>query len=193
MKLLKWVIARLLQVSLVSVLFLVSCVGTVELYAESSKWLLKAANVDEDSQFHVAFISKSGEQDAELMVLPYRDMRNGYQDSESSFRHQQYHLPEEHMSFSWGAGEGGARIRATNEPDGSQLVRVFVTGDTPWSSLSEYRVVENKIHPLRYGDSTRWIVPALLLGMIILPSLIVRSIKPIGVRINRLMGVDFKQ
>jgi hypothetical protein len=93
------------------------------------------------------------------------------------------------MSFSWGAGEGGARIRATNEPDGSQLVRIFVTGDTPWTSLSEYRVVENKIYPLRYGES--WL--ALLLGLIIFPSLIIKLIKPIGDSINRIMRVESKQ
>lgn len=187
MKLLERVIARLLQVSLVSVLFLASCVGTMGLYGQSSKWLLKEANVDEDSQFHVAFISKGGEQNSKLMVFPYRYMRDDYEDGERKFHHPQYHLPEEHMSFSWGAGEGSASIRATNEPDGSQLVRVFVMGDTPWSSLSEYRVVENKIHPLRYGDSARWAWPALLLGVVIFPSLIVRLIKPIEIRINRLM------
>lgn len=190
MKLLKRVIARLLQVSLLSVLFLASCVGTGGLYVHSSKWSLKEANVDEDSLFHVAFISKkSGEKNSKLMVLPYRYMQYDINSSEDRFPDPQYYLPEERMSFSWGAGEGGARIRATNEPDGSQLVRIFVTGDTPWTSLSEYRVVENKIYPLRYGES--WL--ALLLGLIIFPSLIIKLIKPIGDSINRIMRVESKQ
>lgn len=33
------------------------------------------------------------------------------------------------------------------------MVKVFVRGDTPSASLSEYRVRDNKVEPLRYGHS----------------------------------------
>lgn len=121
-----------------------------------------------DQELHVTF----GGIDAE---------REGYSDV-------QYHMPEERMSYSWGDGEGyegHADIYAKTESQGSQLIQVFVAGDTPWTALSEYRVMDNKVYPLRHADSVGW----LLLGVFSFPILMNLLSKPIRRRIKQLMRV----
>jgi hypothetical protein len=188
MKLLKWIIASLLRLSLVSVLFLGSCVGPAHIYAQSSKWFLKKADIQEDQKFFVAFIGKSGKDSGNLRVVPFV-----YLDYVDGYPNLQFHLPEERMSVDWNDGhDGGAEIRVSNETDGSQRVRVFVVGDTPWTSHSEYLVKDNVIYPLLYGDSGYFIVQSMFLCIFII--LFFRSrIKPIGLGMNRLMRTDCKK
>lgn len=97
----------------------------------------------------------------------------------------QFHLPREKMSFSWGKGEGTSPITVKNEENGNQLIQIFVVGDTPWSSLSEYRVINNRIYPLRHAMSNPWF----LLGVLISPLLTFFIQKPVAHAVNRLVGI----
>jgi hypothetical protein len=63
---------------------------------------------------------------------------------------------------------------------------VFVTGDTPWTSLSEYRVADNQVTPLRHAQSEPW----LLLGIVACLFLVYWVMKPIRRGIRRLLRVE---
>lgn len=62
-------------------------------------------------------------------------------------------------------GEWSATLTVQNLSDDSQLVRVFEVGDTPQTSLPEYRIVDNKVLPSRYAHSD----PAILIGLLFSP------------------------
>jgi hypothetical protein len=63
---------------------------------------------------------------------------------------------------------------------------VFVIGDTPWSSLSEYRVKDNRVEPLRHAHANGWMLLGILLCFVAVHYLM----KPIRRSINRLMGLE---
>ncbi|MDH5389385.1 MAG: hypothetical protein OEY06_13185 [Gammaproteobacteria bacterium] len=175
MNIIKQVIASLLYFVIISTLLIASCVGPGVMYSQSPKWFLDEVNVDEENRFFVAFISNDNGLDR-LNVVMHKNAPEGKDSS-----NVQYYLPEEHMSYSWGNGD--ASIYAKTEPDGSQIIQVFVVGDTPWSSLSEYRVVDNNVHPLRHAGSVGWLF---LLGVFICFFFVARLSKPIKYRIKRL-------
>ncbi|MGA0023136.1 MAG: hypothetical protein ACO3F9_00665 [Burkholderiales bacterium] len=66
-------------------------------------------------------------------------------------------------------------------------MKVYVMGDSPWASLSEYRVKDDKIEPLRYGHSNALFfligIPLCLVGVHYL-------MKPIRRKIDRMVGAE---
>ena len=129
--------------------------------------------------FFVALRSEGGEGNQSIEVMKFEPKTMRYTDV-------RYQLPDGHLSYSWGPGEGGATIDVTTEKPGSQLIQVFVVGDTPWTSLSEYRVVDSTLHPLRHAHSAPW----LLLGIPICLVLFDRLRKPIERGIKRLIRLE---
>ena len=71
--------------------------------------------------------------------------------------------------------------------DGHPDERIFVIGDTPWSSLSEYRVRDNKVEPLRHGHAVGWLFVA---GVVLCLILVHFLMKPIGRGIRRMVGLE---
>ena len=83
-------------------------------------------------------------------------------------------------------GGGSASVTVKTETDGNQLVQIFAVGDTPWASLSEYRVVDDVIQPLRHGASNHWF----LLGMLLSPFITRFMQKPVRVLVDRLLLIN---
>jgi hypothetical protein len=185
MKLIKRLLAGLLNFVVLSVLLIGSCVGPGYMYMQSPRWFIDDINSDEvkTKSFFVANMKGESEGTKELDVTLYRYRPDSSREGNSDV---QYYMPEEHLLYSWGPGEGSANIDVINESQGSQLIQVFVVGDTPWSSLSEYRVVDNKVYPLRHAHSVAW----LLLGIIFCLFLINPLSKPIGRGIKRLVRIE---
>lgn len=173
---LKRIAANILRVSILLVIFLGSCTGSGILYMQSPKWALEKFDLEKAKTFFIAYVPKESD---EVEVIFYRD--NPVTNTSSG---TQFHLPRQKMSYSWD-GDGSASIIVKNEENGNQLVQIFVTGDTPWTSLSEYRVINNKIHPLRHGMSNHWF----LLGVLISPFLTAYLRKPVALAVNRLVGI----
>jgi hypothetical protein len=179
MKRIKGLIAGLLKLTVISVLFAGSCMGPALLYYQSPRWLLNKVENSDIVSFYVAFRSRSDEVPEQVNVMRYTfDSENG------NYSGVQFHLPNGRL-HGFGPGKGSATINATADEQGGQIVQVFVTGDTPWTSLSEYRVLENKIYPLRHAHSAAW----LLVGAVVCPLLIIALIKPIKRGINRFMRI----
>lgn len=179
MKPVKQLIASFLSFVVFSVLFLVSLVIPITAYTQSPWWFLEkigADGPDEKSLFFVA-MSDSGESLQQFRILRFDPKR---EESPNVW----YHLPDGHHSYEGGPGEPGASVHVMTEKQGSQLIRVFVVGDSPWTSLSEYRVVGNRVYPLRYAYSVAWF----LLGIPILLILFYLLEKPIQRSIMRLTG-----
>ena len=174
---LKQLLAALLRLSILSVVFLGSCVGSGLLYMESPKWNLEQVDLEKDKTFFGAYREEATD---EIEVELYRFLP---QTSESE--QVLYRLPRETLSYQW-TGGGSASITAENQADGSQLVRIHVVGDTPWTSLSEYRVVDNEILPLRHGHSNSWF----LLGVLLSPVITWLAIKPVRRLIGTVVRVD---
>jgi len=181
MKLIKRLSAGLLNLVALSVLFGGSCVGPAVMYMQSPWWFLERVDLgDTESFFCVAFRSKDGEVPQQVKVMRYK-----FDSEKNKYSGIQFHLPNGHL-HGFGPGKASASINATAEEQGGQLIQVFVVGHTPWTSLSEYRVVDNKIYPLRHADSVKW----LLIGVVICPFLIILLARPIRRGINRIMRID---
>lgn len=163
-------------------LLLGSCVGPGVLYVQSPKWSLEPYDAEKSRMFFVAFQAKDNQgKDAIRAALLRHDLtKSGYTDI-------RYQLPEgEHREHrDEGDYDPSANITVTTEPGGSQRVKVYVMGDSPWASMSEYRVKDDKIEPLRYGHSNALFfligIPLCLIGVHYL-------MKPIRRRIDRMVG-----
>jgi hypothetical protein len=173
--------AGLLNLLVLSTLFVGSCAGPGIAYFRSPKWLLKEVDSTKTRLFFIAFESKTGESPHAVQVMPYK-----FDSDEKKYADLQLHVSNGHHSYR--QGDGSVSIDAHTDAQGGQLIQVFVVGDTPWASLSEYRVMDNKIFPLRHADAAA----VLLIGSLILPFLIIPIRKPIRRGINRLMRVDPK-
>lgn len=181
---LRKLLAGSLNLVAMSVLLLGSCVGPGVLYVQSPKWSLEPYDAEKSRMFFVAFMAKDDQgKDAIRTDLLRRDItKAGYSDI-------RYQLPAGTHREQRDDHDPPAKITVVNEPGGSQLVKVDVVGDTPWASLSEYRVRDNKIEPLRYGDSNALFfligIPLCLVGVHYL-------MKPIRQRIDRMVGLSQK-
>ncbi len=162
-----------------STLLLGSCVGPMVVYSQSPRWLLEEVGASLPTTFFVAFRTKGDDGALQLRVERYDPAKKRPADA-------QYHLPDGRLTYSSGPGEGDASIEVATEKAGSQLVRVFVTGDTPWTSLSEYRVADNTVQPLRHAHSAGW----LLLGIIVCLLLVKPLMKPTRRGIARLLQLE---
>ncbi|MGE0557837.1 MAG: hypothetical protein AB7O69_06150 [Burkholderiales bacterium] len=184
MHLLRKLLSGLLQLIAMSVLLLGSCVGPGVLYVQSPKWFLEPYDAEKSRMFFVAFQAKNDQGKENLYtVLQRRDVaKAGYTDI-------RYQLPAGEHREERDDTEPPASITVVNEPGGSQLVKVYVMGDSPWASLSEYRVRDNKVEPLRYGHSNALFfligIPLCLIGVHYL-------MKPIRRRIDRMVGLEKK-
>lgn len=173
MNLARRLVAGLLNLAVLSVLFVGSCAVPAVAYFQSPWWFLEDVGPEGADTFFVA--SRSGGPAGPLQLRVVK-----FDPSEAARPNVDYHLPDGRLDYSWGPGEGSATIHATTEGTGGQVVRVFVAGDTPWTSLSEYRVIGNKVHPLRHSRSATW----LLLGIPVLLVVFERLRKPIARRIR---------
>lgn len=165
-------------------LLLGSCVGPGVLYVQSPKWSLEPYDAEKSRMFFVAFRAKNDQGKENLYTaLQRRDIaKAGYTDI-------RYQLPAGEHREERDDNEPPASITVVNEPGGSQLVRVYVMGDSPWASLSEYRVRDNQVEPLRYGHSNALFfligIPLCLVGVHYL-------MKPVRRRIDRMVGLEPK-
>jgi hypothetical protein len=151
------------------------------MYMQSPRWFLEKVDLGNTGAFFVAYISKSDAVPQQVNVIRYE-----FDSEKGRYSDLQFQLPNGRL-HGFGPGKADATINAKAEDQGGQLVQVFVTGDTPWTALSEYRVADNKIYPLRHADSARW----LLLGVVVCPILIIALVKkPIRRGINRFMRID---
>ena len=181
MKRIKRLIAGLLKFVVISMLFAGSCLGPGIMYMQSPRWFLEKVELGNTGSFFVALISKGDKDPPQVQVMRYT-----LDSDKGKYSDVLFHLPNGRHYYSEGPGEMDATITAKAEKAGGQLVQVFATGDTPWTSLSEYRVVDNKIYPLRHAHSVAWF----LLGVVVCPLLIIALAKPIKRGINRLMRFD---
>jgi len=151
-------------------------------YAESPRWLLQEIDPEEvnPKSFFVAFKSNDPSEASQLRVTLLRQQKEMI----AKYPDISFHITEEELEYDW-KGEGSASIHTTAEKSGARLIQVFVTGDTPWTSLSEYRVVDNTVYPLRHAHSS----PFILLGVIIGLLIVSRISKPLKRSVNRLMHI----
>lgn len=178
----KRVVTACLKFSLISVLFLGSCVGPGIAYYHSPKWAIQDVDLENAGLFFVAFAATDSAGSTEIHVE-----RLGFDPHQRDFDNVAYRLPEDKASFRWRRDEVSATVSVTPQAHGEQLVQIFMTGETPWSSLSEYRVVDNTIQPLRYAKAVPW----LLLGVLICPLLVLGLLKgPVCRAIDRTMRVS---
>ncbi len=177
-------VAGLLNLAVVCVLLLGAFLGPMVLYALSPGWLLRDVDIGQVRTFFVAFMSTGGGGSPRLHVVRY-DAGSGAKGGADVL----YHLPDGRQTYIQTSGDGRARVDVRSEPSGSQVVQVFVTGDTPWTSLSEYRVADNKITPLRHAQSSAWF----LLGILICLYLVHRLMKPLRRGIRRLLRIEVEE
>ena len=177
MKRVKRLIADLLSLLALSTLLLASCTAPMGAYFFwGPRWFPEQVGPEVPSTFFVASTIEDGKKSQRIKVVTFDP-------EEIQSSNEQYHLPDGHLDYRWGTGTGGASIDVTTEAQGSQLVRVFVVGDAPWTSFSEYRVVENKVIPLRHSRPVAWF----LLGIPVFLIIFSQITKPIRRGIRRLM------
>lgn len=181
MTILKKLLAGLLNLLVMSVLLLGSCVGSVGLFVQSPRWSLEPYDAEKSRSFFVAFRAKDKQGQDGIHVLPYerKPDQQGYTDI-------QYQLPDGRHHETRSDQEQSSTIQASTEADGSQLVKIFVMGETPWSSLSEYRVKDNQVQPLRHAHANAWMLLGILAGLVGVHYLM----KPIRRSIDRMVGLE---
>ena len=161
-------------------LFLGSCAGPAIMYVRSPWWFLEDIGPGGAGTFFVAYTAKDDAAHQNVKFLRY-----DFKADAKAQADMQFHLPNGEFQASSG-GEDRGRVTARADGKGGQLVKVFVTGDTMWTSLSEYRVEGNRIYPLRHAHSVGWF----LLAALVLPLLIYSLRNTIRRAINRMMRVD---
>lgn len=181
MTFLRKLLAGLLNLLVMSVLLLGSCVGSVGLFVQSPRWSLEPYDAEKSRSFFVAFSAKDNEGRTGIHVLPYE--RKPAPQDYSDIRYQ---LPDGRHHESRSDQEQSSTIQASTESDGSQLVKIFVMGETPWSSMSEYRVKDNQVQPLRHAHANPWMLLGVLAGFLVVHYLM----KPIRRSINRMVGLE---
>jgi hypothetical protein len=140
----------LFYVAAFSALLFASCAVPFAAHQLSPWWLLDDVGPDIPHSFFVAVRSATvQEYDIEVMEFLRADRET---------RDARYGIPEGRLAYSSGPGEGDATVYAGAASGGGQLIRVFVAGDTPWTSLSEYRVIGNRVYSLRHGHSAAWLL-----------------------------------
>lgn len=185
MSILRRLSAGLLQLVAMSVLLLGSCVGPGVLYIQSPNWFLEPYDAQKARSFFVAFRAQDAQGRDGLRVTFLRS-----DPAQQGYSNIRYHLAEGKLREDILDGETQARIDVSAEAGGSQIVRVFVVGDTPWSSLSEYRVKDNQIEPLRHGHAVGWLFVGGLLVCLVLVHVVM---KPVRRRIQRMVELGQKR
>ena len=163
---LKTLLGVLLRLSILTAVFLGSCAGSGVLYIQSAKWDADAVDLEKDKTFFSAYRAQDSE---EIEVVLYRFLPEPVESKPISYR-----MPQAEISHVWEGG-GSATVTAEDQADGSQLIRIHAIGDTPWVSLSEYRVSDNQIFPLRHGASNH----IYLLGALLSPFITLLVRKPV--------------
>lgn len=182
MNLIKRLIAGLLYIVVVSILVVGSFWGPIVMFTQSPWWFLEEVNPDEPGSFFVAFISEDSEvEEKQLHVIP------GIDPQKEGYSGVQYYMPEDRLSYSWPGGQE-ASVNVKAEALGSQIIQIFVVGEVAWTSLSEYRVVGNKIYPLRHAHSVQMVW--WLLGTIICMFFVSKLSTPIKHGIKKFMRIE---
>lgn len=176
-------IAKLLGLMALSLLLLGSCVGPMVAYVQSPWWLLKEVDLNDTHTFFVARRLKEIDGGLKLQVERYESSSANTLPNDA-----QYQVPDGRTEYRWPSGDGSATIYANTQGPGTQAVQVFVTGNTPWTSLSEYRVVNNKIQPLRHAQSSPWLLLLIVACLVLIPIVM----KFIRQGIAKLMGVPIE-
>lgn len=174
---LKLLIAGLLRLSILTAIFLGSCAGSGALYIHSPKWDLEQVDLEQDNKFFGAYLTQG--EDAVKVVL------HRYLPEPDSYPRTIFRMPHDQISHAWDGG-GNATITAEDQPDGSQLIQIHAVGDTPWVSLSEYRVTDNQIYPLRHGAANQ----LFLLSALLSPFITWIARKPVSRVVTLLVGTD---
>ncbi len=177
---LKRVVAGLLRLSILSVVFMGSCAGSAVLYMQSPKWDLAEVNLEKDKTFFGAYTT---EENDKVEIVLYRFLPDP-----SESKKIKYRLQREEISQVWEGG-GSASVTVIDEVDGSQLIRIHVIGDTPWASISEYRVTDNEIHPLRHGAANLFF----LIGALFSPFITWFARKPVRRIVEMLFKMEKKK
>jgi len=172
--------ASVLNFVVLLALFLGSCVGPAAMYVQSPRWFLEDVGPAGAGTFFVAYTAKD---DAAPQNVKF--MRYSFKADAKTYADLLFHVPNGEFPASSG-GEERSRVTAKADGKGGQLVQVFVTGDTMWTSLSEYRVEGNRVYPLRHAHSVGWF----FLAAFVLPLLIYSLRNRIRRGINRMMRVD---
>lgn len=181
MELVKRMISILLYMVVLSVLLVGSCAGPGVLYVKSPHWFLQTISPDEVAKktFFVAFMTQKKSQEPMLEVVKVgAGVERNYPDAN-------YHLAAGQHGYNFGGGSY-ANITVEGVANGEQRVRVFVSGDTPWSSLSEYRVKDNTLTSLRHAHSVGWF----LLGSLVLPWVVLAFRQRLRRRCYRMLGIE---
>ncbi|MDH5632910.1 MAG: hypothetical protein OEZ10_07930 [Gammaproteobacteria bacterium] len=180
----KRIFARMLSVVVITVLFLGSCGGAGKMYVYSPYWFMKEVDAQSNLRlFFVAFMTPGKDGNPSLQVFPITkvDLQKEYPDLD-------YTLPRDNMTFDWDS-DSGAIIEVIRKDNGTRIVQVFVRGDTPWTSLSEYRVDgKDKVTPLRHGRSNEWF----LLLALVLPVIVLALRRRISRLVYRVLSVSEK-
>ncbi len=172
--------AGLLNFVVLLALLLGSCVGPTTMYVQSPRWFLEDVGPGGAGTFFVAYTAKDATAPKDVKFMRY-----SFEADAKTYADMQFHVPIGEFRASSG-GEEFSRVTAKADGKGGQLVQVFVTGDTMWTSLSEYRVEGNRIQPLRHAHSVGWF----LLAAFVLPLLVYSLRNRIRRAINRMMRVD---
>lgn len=167
-------LSGLLQFVVFVPLLLGACTGPGVLYLQSARWVAEPAPAKPPFSFFVAFRDReSGALGVQPLGALRRERRPG----------AEFRLPP--GTHEVRVEEIFAEIEVADVPGGGQRVRVYVVGDTPWASLSEYRVRNGRIEPLRHGHSSPWVF---LAGFGVCLALLGLAMKPIRRFIDRLLG-----
>jgi hypothetical protein len=177
MKSVRRIVASLLNFTALTTLLLGSCAGPLYVYNESPRWLLQKIDGGVPWNFFVA--ERTGDEGGP----GFRIVR--YEAGEMGGAAPQYRLPDGHHSAQLD-NESYGTVDAVTEAGGSQLVLVFVSGDSIWSSMSEYRVENNRVLPLRHSQAAGW----LLLGAPLLLIVVGLLWNPIRRGTRRLLRVE---
>ena len=166
--------AGLLKLLALGVLLLGSCAIPGLLYVHSPRWSLQAVQGEMPATFFIAW--------READASPPRVARYEARPKDGAAR---FDLPEGTWDAAIGGSKDRARVEVRATGAGRQHVRISTTGNTPWTSISEYEVVDGRPTAMRHAHSNAWI----LVGIVVLFFLFNRLVKPINRRIDRLVGI----
>ena len=182
----KKIFSAALKLLLFPILFIGSCAGPMYMYSESPRLLLSSIDSDGAHSFYVAYMFESAAEEVSLGIA-YQplDRANTIRTTSISATNVNFHLTEGQHYYSFGPGEGSANVNVTTSNEEEAIVQVFVVGDTPWTSLSEYRVANNTIYPLRHAHSNG----LFLIASVVLPLLLLIGTRRFLNLIDNIFGI----
>ena len=148
---------RLVPALILVVMLPTSCVGPMLLYYASPHW--RMAPVSESEARNTWF------------PVAYHDVAAGERQLRRTTFGPHQELAPESLELSWplaGTSDGTGMRAAVREIDGGQAIRLELVGDSPWTALAEYRVVDGIVTPVALGLSDERVlllIPVFLLSL----------------------------